>query len=108
MEQTARRYVTTSKYPQGTGFDTEEELNASYETILLPEAEYEYLNRSGINDRFSEICDDDFSDCEGGEIPCNLLEECYNLVKPHSKELPTLCATFEKAIHYGTYLDFDY
>ncbi|MGN1422963.1 MAG: hypothetical protein ACI4XA_06270 [Oscillospiraceae bacterium] len=102
------RSVTTSKYPQGTGFDTLEELEASYDVFIIPDNEFEFMEDSGLNDKFSDICDGDFSDCEGGEVTRDLLQTCFDLVKLHSEKLPTICAAFEKAIEYGTYLDFEY
>lgn len=108
MEPYINRTIFTSKYPQGTGFDTLEELNASYEVFHLPEEEFTFMENSGLNEKFTEICDDDFSDCEGGEVTSDLLQTCYELVKPHADKLPTICAAFEKAIEYGTYLEFGY
>jgi hypothetical protein len=102
------RSITTSKYPQDTGFDTLEELEASYDVFMLPDNEFEFMEDSGLDDKLSDICNDDFSDCEGGEVTSDLLQTCYDLVKPYADKIPTICAAFEKAIEYGTYLDFEY
>ena len=66
------------------------------------------MERSGLNATFSEICNYDFSDCEGGEIENVFLQKCYNLAVQYETSIPTICTAFCKAIEFGTFLELEY